>query len=97
MWQMEKSLDGVKPLIEGWQMLIAKCVWWNSHIVRWQMLFFFFLKLLLSKKHGIQVYFRGGKTIKDLLVAPKDKTHITKRVASYTGTSVTGWNVMRSI
>ena len=31
------------------------------------------------KKHGIQVYFRGGKTIKDLLVAPKDKDLITKR------------------
>ena len=32
----------------------------------------------ICKKHGIQVYFRGGKTIKDLLVAPKDKDHITK-------------------
>ena len=31
------------------------------------------------KKHGIQVYFKGGKTIKDLLVAPKDKDHITKK------------------
>ena len=31
------------------------------------------------KKYGIQVYFRGGKTIKDILVAPKDKDHITKK------------------
>ena len=31
------------------------------------------------KKYGIQVYFRGGKTIKDLLVAPKDRDHITKK------------------
>ena len=33
----------------------------------------------ICKKHGIQVYFRGGKTIKDLLMAPKDKDHITKK------------------
>ena len=31
------------------------------------------------KKYGIQGYFRGGKTIKDLLVAPKDRDHITKK------------------
>ena len=31
------------------------------------------------KRYGIQVYFKGGKTIKDLLVAPKDKEHITKK------------------
>ena len=31
------------------------------------------------KKYGIQVFFRGGKTIKDLLVAPKDRNHITKK------------------
>ena len=30
-------------------------------------------------KHGLQVYFREGKTIKDLLVAPKDKDSITKK------------------
>ena len=34
---------------------------------------------IICKKQGIQVYFRGGKTIKDLLVAPKDKDHITKK------------------
>ena len=31
------------------------------------------------KKYGIQVYFRGGRTIKDLLVVPKDRDHITKK------------------
>ena len=31
------------------------------------------------KKYGIQVYFRGGKTIKNLLVAPKDRDHITHK------------------
>ena len=31
------------------------------------------------KKYGIQVYFRGGKTIRNLLVAPKDKEHITQK------------------
>ena len=33
----------------------------------------------ICKKHGIQVYFRGSKTIKDLLVAPTDKDFITKK------------------
>ena len=33
----------------------------------------------ICKKHGIQVYFKGGRTIKDCLVAPKDKDHITKK------------------
>ena len=30
-------------------------------------------------KHGVQVY-RGGQTIKDLLVPPKDKDFITQKV-----------------
>ena len=33
----------------------------------------------ICKKHGIQVYFKGGKTIKDLLVAPKDKDSHNKK------------------
>ena len=33
----------------------------------------------VCKKYGIQVYFKGGRTIKDLLVAPKDKDHISKK------------------
>ena len=31
------------------------------------------------KKYGIQLYFRGGKTIRNLLVAPKDKEHIFQK------------------
>ena len=33
----------------------------------------------VGKKHGIQIYFRGGNTIKSLLMTPKDKDHITKK------------------
>ena len=33
----------------------------------------------VGKKYDIQAYFKGGRTIKDLLVAPKDKDHITKK------------------
>ena len=32
----------------------------------------------VCRKHWIQVYFKGGKTIKNFPVAPKDKDHITK-------------------
>ena len=32
----------------------------------------------IGKKYGIQVHFKSGKTLKDELVAPKDKDHITK-------------------
>ena len=31
------------------------------------------------KKYGIQVFFKGGKTVKDLLVAPKDRDLITQK------------------
>ena len=46
-------------------------------------------------KHGVQVYFKGGMTIKSLLVAPKDKDPILKK-ESYTDINVTGWSVMES-
>ena len=32
------------------------------------------------KRYGLEVHFKSGKTIKDELVAPKDKDHITKKV-----------------
>ena len=35
----------------------------------------------ICKRYGIEVHFKSGMTIKDELVAPKDKDHITKRVA----------------
>ena len=34
---------------------------------------------IFCKKYGRQVYFKGGSTIKDLLLAPKDKDPITKK------------------
>ena len=33
----------------------------------------------IGKKNGIQVHFKSGRTLKDELVAPKDKDHITKK------------------
>ena len=33
----------------------------------------------IGKKFGIQVHFKSGRTIKEELVAPKDKDHITKK------------------
>ena len=48
----------------------------------------------VGKKHGIQTYFKGGNTIQSLLMTHKDKDHISKRVASSTGSSATGWTVM---
>ena len=33
----------------------------------------------ICKRYGIQVHFKSGKSIKDELVAPKDKDHITKK------------------
>ena len=33
----------------------------------------------ICKRYGIQVHFKSGQTIKDELVAPKDKDHITKK------------------
>ena len=48
------------------------------------------------QKYGLQVHFKGGLTIKNPLMAPKDKDHILKKVESYIDIDVIGWNVMRS-
>ena len=48
------------------------------------------------KKYGVQVHFKGGLTIKNLLMAPKDKDHILKKVESYTDIVVIGWSAMRN-
>ena len=47
-------------------------------------------------EHGVQVYFKGGNTIKNLPVAPKDQHTVQKIVESYIDTNVTVWNVMRN-
>ena len=33
----------------------------------------------ICRKHGVEMYFRGGSTIKDLLVHPKDKDNILQK------------------
>ena len=47
------------------------------------------------KKYGIQVHFKGGLTIRKLLMAPKDKYHILKKVESHIDIDVIGRSVMR--
>ena len=34
----------------------------------------------VCNRHGVQVYFKGGNTIKNLLVAPKEKDPILKKI-----------------
>ena len=51
----------------------------------------------ICKQYGIDVHLKGGQTIKDHLMSPKDKEPINKKVGSYTGTSVTGLIVIMNI
>ena len=48
------------------------------------------------KNYGIEVHLKGGPTIKDLLMTPKDKHPILKIVGSYTDLNATGWSVINS-
>ena len=48
------------------------------------------------KKYGIDVHLKGGPTIKNLLMTPKDKDPILKKVGSYTDLKTTGWSVMKN-
>ena len=49
------------------------------------------------KKYGIEAHLKGIPTIKNLLMTPKDKDPILKKVGSYTDLNATGWSVMKSI
>ena len=51
----------------------------------------------ICKKYGIDVHLKGGHTIKDHLMSPKDKEPLLKKVGSYTGISVIGLIVMMNI
>ena len=51
----------------------------------------------VCSKHGVQVYFKGGRTIRSLLVAFKDKDPSPRRVESFTDVNVIGWSVMKNI
>ena len=42
----------------------------------------------ICSKYGIQTHFKGNRTIKEILVKPKDKDPIDKERGSSTGTSV---------
>ena len=48
------------------------------------------------KKYGIEVHLKGGPIINNLLMTPKDKDPILKKVGSYTDSNATGWSVMKS-
>ena len=48
-------------------------------------------------KYGVQVYFKGGVTITNPLVAPKNQDPMLKKVGSSTDINVTGWTVMKNI
>ena len=48
------------------------------------------------RKYGVQVHFKGGNTVKNLLMFSKDKDAITK-VMSYTGLSMARLSEMISI
>ena len=43
----------------------------------------------ICSEYGVQVYFKEGNTIKNLLMAPKDQDAIQKKVESFTDTNVT--------
>ena len=33
----------------------------------------------MCRNHGLQVHYKGGNTVKSILMAPKDKNHTTKK------------------
>ena len=50
----------------------------------------------ICSKYGIQTYFKGNRTIKEILVEPKDKDPMEKREGLSTGISVGSSCVIRS-
>ena len=50
---------------------------------------------IICSKYGVHVHFKGGNTLKNLLMFPKNKETITNfKVTLYTGLSVARLNVM---
>ena len=49
------------------------------------------------KKYVVQVHFKGGQTIKGLLMTPKDKDPITNKVESYTDINAMKMGVRKSV
>ena len=50
----------------------------------------------VGSKYGVQVYFKGGTTIKNLLMAPKDTDPIQKKSGVIYRYQCDRWNVMKS-
>ena len=50
----------------------------------------------ICRKYGIQTYFKGNRTIKEMLVKPKHKDPLDKEWGPSTGISVGSLHVMRS-
>ena len=48
-------------------------------------------------KYGVQVHFRGGVTIKNLLIVLQGPGSYAKKVGSSTDIDVIGWTVMKNI
>ena len=49
---------------------------------------------MICDRYGIQAHFKGGKTIKNLLVSPRTKTLWSTKVVPYIGTNVATWVLM---
>ena len=48
----------------------------------------------ICNKYGVQAYFKGGNTLKELLKSPRTKKELRNRATSYIGTNVAGLKVM---
>ena len=51
----------------------------------------------ICSKYGINTYFKGNRTIKNIPVSPKANDPIQQKVMFYTGLNVTEWILMRNI
>ena len=50
----------------------------------------------ICSKHGVTIHFKGGQTLKNILVSPKDKDTMTKKTVSSICTDVIRLTVMRN-
>ena len=102
--------DGLLALLYRTSFMVLKRFWSSlpsmvklSIVTSWpEMLWWSYMGLSESyknicKQYGIDVHLKGGQTIKDHPMSPKDKDPINKKVGSYTGISVTGLIVMMNI
>ena len=50
----------------------------------------------ICSKYGIQTYFKGNRTVQNILVSLKDKDPMEETVELFTGTDARDWIVMVS-